>query len=821
MKVRSVAAASVVGVMMSVAHAALAVDYEFTWDAANPQTSFGDGLVTLTLDESTHVTAMTVDAIRGDTVTFRGDPMTFAADAQVSLASGILTFANDLAAEGVLKLVAPPSPDDWQSSDKVGLLSDVPTIVAEGFCVDDIEVMSAYLNNAVDGDAAPYFPRRGEGWLEVQLQQSGGVGKTTKVVKIRLEQSGEDVVARIVYAKYVLNQDVRGVDFDDPPPDLNVQSYYTPSSTSVPGSYYGCNRLTFAWIAGMEAVKVSGAFACGGQVRVAAGLDFELVNQSNVTLPSVELPSKAQLVVSSDANGPEDTVLKGASVGYVPAGGLVFAAKTLLDEIDFNSVTGMLAGSSLSTTPIAATVCFGRWNDAKTAYVIEFQANTSGSSYAKGVALEFVQEGADVVVRPSALGRQNYGLYYQGTAGSKSYASGEGVSTTTYASSYTNGGYCAASVSADFKEPRTLSGSQVTLNDGGLELAGRIIVRGADAAHHVELIAGTDHAFPTNGTISVEYGGVLNLGVKADMYKGISGGNCQVSVGPGGRLLQGYVGSANMSHPWAYNGGSLVVDGGVARFGCWSPSASSSDRVDTSGSCYLNFLTLKNGALCTGRAVRFGNQASSQWNVTGSSPSTWDADISLLALYGTTAATVAFAVEDVSDDETVDFTVTGSMRMFSAESGYQNLTVRKTGEGTMKVNGVTDFTVNPLQIVAGTWMVGSDTTMSTAQNIQLNGGAFASADGVSASVGKLLVGGAGGGIVAGANATVSFLDSSDQTWLGTVNITCPEGSSVRFGTSASALTAAQQRKLRLNGKRAVLSDDGTVEQRIGTLLILR
>ena len=97
----------------------------------------------------------------------------------------------------------------------------------------------------------------------------------------------------------------------------------------------------------------------------------------------------------------------------------------------------------------------------------------------------------------------------------------------------------------------------------------------------------------------------------------------------------------------------------------------------------------------------------------------------------------------------------------------------------------------------------------------------ASADGVSASVGKLLVGGAGGGIVAGANATVSFLDSSDQTWLGTANITCPEGSSVRFGTSASALTAAQQRKLRLNGKRAVLSDDGTVEQRIGTLLILR
>ena len=793
----------------------------YIWDAANPQTSFGDGKVTLSL-EGSKVTAMTVDADRGDTVTFTGGPMTFAAGARVNLQAGVLTFANDLATEGVLALVAPPSPDEWQSPEKVGLFSDVPIAVAKGFCVDDIEVVAAKLTSAAVGDpAAPYFPRRDEGWLEVQLQQSGGVGKTTKVVKIRLEQSGEDVVARIVYAKYVLNQDVRGVDFDDPPAELNVQTYFVPSSTSVPSSHYGCNNLTFCWLAGMEAVKVSGSFACGGQVRVSPGLEFELANQSKATLPSVELPNLAQLIVSSDANGPADTVLESASVGHVPVDGLVFAEKTLLDEIDFNSVTGTLAGSSLSTTPVAATVCFGRWNDAKTAYVIEFQANTSGSSYAKGVALEFLQVGADVVVRPSALGRQNYGFYYQGTAGSKSYASGEGVSTTVYAASYTAGGYCAASVSADFREPQVISGSQVSLTDGGLATSGRIIVRGADAAHHVELIAGTDHAFPTNAIVSVESGGVLNLGVKADMYTGISGGKCQVSVGPGGRLLQGYVGSANMSHPWAYNGGSLVVDGGVARFGCWSPSASSSDRVDTSGSCYLNFLTLKNGALCTGRAVRFGNQASSQWNVTGSSPSTWDADISLLALYGTTAATVDFAVEDVSDNETVDFTVTGSMKMFSADAGYQNLTVKKTGEGTMKVNGVTDFTQNPLEIAGGTWMVGSDATMSAAQNVKLVGGSFASADGVHATVGKLLVETAGGGIVAGANSTIIFADSSDQDWSGTVSVTAPTGSSVRFGTSASALTAAQQLKLRMNGRRARLAEDGTVEPVIGTMLLVR
>ena len=128
----------------------------------------------------------------------------------------------------------------------------------------------------------------------------------------------------------------------------------------------------------------------------------------------------------------------------------------------------------------------------------------------------------------------------------------------------------------------------------------------------------------------------------------------------------------------------------------------------------------------------------------------------------------------------------------------------------MLVNGVTDFTEEPLEIMGGTWMVGANYTMSSEQNVKLKGGAFATADGVTATVGRLMVDSEGGGIVVGANSAVQFLDSSAETWSGLVEVTCGAGSSVRFGTSSGALTSEQKARLRLNGKRATLSSDGFV-----------
>ena len=216
-----------------------AENYEYTWDAANPQTSFGDGLVTLVLDGSS-VSEMRINTARGDAVTFSGDTMAFAADASVTVNRGLLRFDNAVTAVGDLNVTGGNVPAAWATADAGGtLFSDVFTTVLQGFSLDEIEVDAGHLNSSASGgtgsyNAEPYFVVRGEGWMELQLQQYLGPGNSTKVVKLRLEQDGTDVKAKILYAKYVLSTDALGIDFDKKSDVYAIIPQGVPASTSRP-----------------------------------------------------------------------------------------------------------------------------------------------------------------------------------------------------------------------------------------------------------------------------------------------------------------------------------------------------------------------------------------------------------------------------------------------------------------------------------------------------------------------------------------------------------------------------------------------------------
>ena len=790
-------------------------NYEYTWDAENPHASFGDGLVTLTIDGAT-VSSLQVNAAKDDVVTFAGDAMDFAANASVTVNRGLLRFDNAVNAAGDLNVVAGNVPAAWATAVSEGtLFSDVFTTVLQGISLDEVEVAAGHLGSSASGgagtyNATPYFVTRGEGWMEVQLQQFLGGDNSTKVVKIRLEQDRADVKAKILYAKYVRAKDALGIDFDKSSATFKIESQGVPGSQSRPTYYYSCDKVSFRLLKGVAAAKVAGAFVCAGKVNVTANMTFGVVNQPKLSV-SADLPEDAVLSVETDAAGPSDQ--SRYELGPVLKDWRLFAANRKLIDINLDSIAGKLAGSSLSTTPLEAKVCYVRWyshTSASTVLFAQFQVNSSGSTYTKGILLKFRQQGDNVEVAPSGA------YYYEGMAGDRSFEE-SGISGGTIAESPTASGYCLASVSAEF----ALQGaSLVTLASVGLSAGGTIEVSGASDSQHAELVVDNASALPKNSHVRVGANGILSMLATSGWNTGVAGGTVDYYIGPGGKLRQGSNVYNSFPIPFSVSNRELVIDGGEAEFGVRVPSswtASSTDPVDTSGSTYLNNLSLMNGARCYGRAVRLGN-GPAKWTVTGSSPSVWDTSISLLGGSGGDG-TDEFAVDDTTGSDAVDFTVTGDMKMFKSDS-YKRLHVKKTGAGTMKVCGETDFTYYPLEIAGGTWMVGSATTMSTAQNVQLSGGVFASADGVSASVGKLLVGGAGGGIVAGVNATVSFLDSSDQTWLGTVNITCPEGASVRFGTSASALTAAQQGRLRINGKKAVLDEDGYAVPS-GLIMLLR
>lgn len=788
-----------------VAGVGFAENYEYTWDAANPQASFGDGLVTLVLDGST-VTAMNVTAARGDTVTFSGNAMAFDADATVTVSGGALFFANDVTAAGDISFITGAQPGDWVE-DGTGLLSDQFKTVLTGLDLEDVEILRGHLTGSAAGgegvspyNADAYFVTRGEGWMEVQLQQWLGTGNSTKVVKVRLEQDGDDVKAKILYGKYVLALDARGLDFDQPTDKFVVMDQGIPSSTAIPKYHYGCNRIHFLLRRdeARASAKVSGVFTCAGKVNVGDSMVFGALNRPKQTIGALDL-GVGSFSVETDENATED-VNEYVCDGWQPKDWNLFAANQKLLEIDTGSIAGKLAGSSLSSTPVEAWVGYFKWSSGVLS--CQFQYKASNSAYAKGLLVKFRQAGDNVEFCPVTL-------YYceMSAVGEKDFEKeGTKLNPQTYATSYTSSGYCIAGISGRFKLMSW--SSSVNLTRGGETEGGVIAVRGASATQHAELRISNSYGLPTNGVVEVAANGVLSVITPSmENRTGVSGGTCEIRIGSGGLLRQG--GDADFPANFSSERQRVFIDGGVAEFGCECTKAgSSSDAVNAAGSTYLNFLTLRNGAYCFGRAVRMGNSTTkdSKWTVSGSIPSVWDASISLLGI-SNASGTDEFEVEDTTGSDEVDFTVTGDMKMFKNDA-FKRLHVKKTGAGTMKVCGDTDFTYYPLEIAGGTWMVGSETTMTMAQNIQLSGGAFASADGVNAAVGKLLVGEAGGGIVAGANSTVSFLDSSDQMWIGMVNVTCPKGSFVRFGTSASALTAEQKGRLRINGKKAVLDEDG-------------
>lgn len=63
-------------------------------------------------------------------------------------------------------------------------------------------------------------------------------------------------------------------------------------------------------------------------------------------------------------------------------------------------------------------------------------------------------------------------------------------------------------------------------------------------------------------------------------------------------------------------------------------------------------------------------------------------------------------------------------------------------------------------------------------------------------------------------ATLTFADSSAAAWESGKTVTVfgdPEKCVLRFGSDANALTSAQQRSLRWNGRRCHLLENGTVD----------
>ena len=323
-------------------------------------------------------------------------------------------------------------------------------------------------------------------------------------------------------------------------------------------------------------------------------------------------------------------------------------------------------------------------------------------------------------------------------------------------------------------------------------------------------------AFPTNAVVDVWKDGVVLANATLSNVGGISDGWYDLNVRRGGAFrtqsnMLGGIGSYQLAE----------IDGGELYLG--SPDATQAGDGTTSGNGrYVRLLTFMNGAMTKGRRIRVGYDANcpAYWHVCGTSPSTNDCEI------GTLKGTGEFTI-DVDDlaDETPDFVCNGNI--VAAGGTSQPTSFVKAGEGTMEMTGtISILSGHKVYVDGGTLLFGENggfKSDSASKAVELRGGTLAKAGGA-LTCGTLTVGDAGGTLeLASANATMTIADSSAAAWSesGTLYIRNFRDKAIRFGTSASALTEAQQRCIRREGGGRLHLDANGYLARHGMAVIIR
>ena len=133
-------------------------------------------------------------------------------------------------------------------------------------------------------------------------------------------------------------------------------------------------------------------------------------------------------------------------------------------------------------------------------------------------------------------------------------------------------------------------------------------------------------------------------------------------------------------------------------------------------------------------------------------------------------------------------------------NGLAVAALNKVGTGTLTFTGANAYTGGST-VTAGTFAIGASNVLADTGAITLNGGTLAIGDGFSDTLGTLDLN-ASSGLSIGAGASLLFADSSALDW-GSFTLSIGgsfiSGSSIKFGSSSSALTAGQLAQISSSG----------------------
>jgi autotransporter-associated beta strand protein len=337
--------------------------------------------------------------------------------------------------------------------------------------------------------------------------------------------------------------------------------------------------------------------------------------------------------------------------------------------------------------------------------------------------------------------------------------------------------------------------------------------------------------------------GALTIG--NDSYRIFEGGGKQ-EILPGGIMKLGtmyaYYGPLN-ANIYCYTNGTLELTNAGA-IGCNNVNVhlvggemkATYDYTAAYGTYnFAHKLYLSNGAKVTGALLSLApdyNNAADDITVTGDTPSSITVGRIRLGTYNKAASATKqmlskFTVSNVTDDAASDLTVSSvfftNVAVTCASAEY--LGIEKYGAGTLELTGASPNFGGSVKVKEGTLKFGATGSVGNTE-LWLQGGTvdFGTTTGMEFPTLKLT---SDSGIAFGPGGSVSFGDQSAAAWASDAVLTI-EGTlgknTLRFGTNANGLTAAQISQISYNGQQGKLqlSSDGYLrEGPKGTMVLLQ
>ena len=853
--------------------------FTYTWDGSSE--SYGDGRVVVGYADDS-VATLTAKVAEGDTVVFEGEtPVSFAADATVKVdGRGSLTFSNDVAAAGALIFTSDAPRLDFDIAktayDKSTLSTGGPEVLAfpgvmnlADYAISGKKSAIQYNGSTRRSDFSSYFPVRTADSYSYQIQNWYGTAAVPKTMCILIKFiQREDGVAITNVANWAVDRrNVVGEDI-----------------TTLPDKYAGNYQiletsLVAERLPGRREVTLAGAFSSGGVLTVAGGVNLRgtaaAFNTTNAgTFDNAVALDSGSLTFLESWNFTNAATLSGMD-------GDVFYESPDLKEADFVEETKSfdfpegLGTANVVVLPnadlrsVLGLTMKAEWRDYSGNYATVISVKTNNNdkiAFADDLPPMYFEKdqwsGTLAVARfqtismlrsismsvPLVLEQVADGVAIRAAGGVSAWHShwpnGEPKDVMTWdpwVGAYTskptayavNKNFYVTNVTIRLSSPTgnaPISSTVAIATKGTAKVVNTSFRPGAGRylTATISTSVGTSDGAMVHvyDRANLRLGGGSSFNWSLGLWNDNSSAVPDITVHSGGRA-QTYLQKSNpVCQILNLEGSEYLFTGSLP-----APALSEGKLMAASythGSAFFNYIggvAYSEGAVTKGLMPYVGSHYNPApvVSVTGSKPCRADNGFYVATSTATgatspTPTTLTFDVADVTDSAETDFT---SAKLKAGDT--ENVTFVKKGTGTMLLSAVNEMGENPFEVADGTLALGCSGCLGETAKVALTGGSLAVAAGTANTLQSLAVG-ADTTLTLGDGATLTVTDPTAEWATGvTVNIVGdPKKCTLKFGDETGSLTSSQFRRIRWNGEKCHVTEDGTVVPgALGSVLIVR